>query len=103
MAGLLAAFFQTADGVNSTYRGALRGAKDVRAVALIGTTVAWSCIPTSAYFLGRLAGWGSFGGWCGIGLEKILAGFFLYRRWRRRHWCARSTIRLYSQRFLHRQ
>lgn len=81
---LLAAVFQTADGVNSTFRGALRGAKDVRAVAIIGTAVAWSCIPTAAYVLGRLAGWGAFGGWCGIGLEKILAAALLWIRWRGR-------------------
>jgi MATE family multidrug resistance protein len=59
----IAAAFQVVDAVAIVLRGALRGAKDVRVPALIGVAVIWTCVPTSAFVLGRLAGWGSAGGW----------------------------------------
>ncbi|HWL84868.1 MAG TPA: MATE family efflux transporter [Polyangiaceae bacterium] len=80
---LVAALFQVLDAVNIVLRGALRGAKDVRVTAFIGTTVVWTCVPTAAYVLGKLAGLGAFGGWLGfIGETTFSATFFWLRYWR---------------------
>ncbi|WP_394821132.1 MATE family efflux transporter [Pendulispora albinea] len=80
---LVAAVFQLLDAVNIVLRGALRGAKDVRAAALIGTTVVWTCVPTAAYLLGKLAGLGALGGWLGFVAETTFsASFYWLRYWR---------------------
>jgi multidrug resistance protein, MATE family len=78
---IVAALFQTMDAVNMVLRGALRGAKDVRWVAIVGTTVAWCFIPGSAYLLGRVLEWGALGGWCGFLVETSLCAGLLWRRW----------------------
>ena len=83
---LVAAVFQTLDAANMILRGALRGAKDVRWVAFIGTTVAWTCIPGSAYLFGRLGGLGALGGWFGFVLETTLGSALLFRRYIRGAW-----------------
>jgi MATE family multidrug resistance protein len=43
-------------------------------------------VPTAAYFLGRLAGWGALGGWCGFIAETILATVLFGRRWSHGGW-----------------
>jgi len=83
---LVAAVFQTLDAVNMILRGALRGARDVRWVALVGTTVAWITIPGAAFLLGRLLGWGAFGGWIGFVFETTIASALLWWRWSRGPW-----------------
>jgi len=83
---LVAAVFQTLDAVNMILRGALRGAKDVRWIAVVGTTVAWCCIPSSAFVFGRLLGLGALGGWLGFILETTIASALLHRRWKRGAW-----------------
>jgi len=83
---VVAAAFQALDAVNMVLRGALRGAKDVRWVAVVGTSVAWCCIPGAAYLLGRVAGWGAIGGWCGFVLETALGASLLWYRWTRGAW-----------------
>ena len=83
---LVAAVFQTLDAVNMILRGALRGAKDVRWVAVVGATVSWVAIPGAAFLLGRLAGWGAVGGWCGFVLETTVGSALLWRRWSRGPW-----------------
>lgn len=85
---LVAAVFQALDAVNMILRGALRGAKDVRWVAVIGTTVAWVSIPGAAFFLGRLAGLGALGGWLGFVMETTVASALLWWRWSRGAWRA---------------
>lgn len=85
---LVAAVFQTLDAVNMVLRGALRGARDVRWVALVGTTVAWITIPGAAYLLGRLAGWGAVGGWIGFVFETTIASALMGWRWSRGPWRA---------------
>jgi MATE family multidrug resistance protein len=82
----VAAVFQILDAINIVLRGALRGAKDVRAVALIGVTVIWTCIPTSAYYFGKVLGLGALGGWIGFVLETTLAAALFAWRWRRGAW-----------------
>ncbi len=82
----IAAIFQVLDAVNIVLRGALRGAKDVRVVALIGIGATWTCVPTAAYFLGKMAGWGAAGGWCGFIAETTVASFLSWRRWQRGAW-----------------
>jgi MATE family multidrug resistance protein len=83
---LLAALFQVLDAVNIVLRGALRGAKDVRVAALIGIGVIWACIPTAAYFLGKLAGLGALGGWLGFVGETTLGSILFWLRWSRGAW-----------------
>ena len=91
---LVAAVFQTLDAANMILRGALRGAKDVRWVAIIGTSVAWSCIPGSALLFGRLGGLGALGGWFGFVLETTIASALLFRRWKKGPWRSAFTSRL---------
>lgn len=79
---LVAAVFQTLDAVNMVLRGALRGAKDVRFVAVAGTCIVWFAVPGSAFVLGRVLGLGALGGWLGFILETSLAAALFYARWR---------------------
>jgi MATE family multidrug resistance protein len=82
----IAAGFQILDAMSIVLRGALRGARDVRIPALIGVTVTWTCVPTAAWVLGRLAGWGSVGGWCGFVAETALGAALFALRWRQGEW-----------------
>jgi MATE family multidrug resistance protein len=83
---LIAAVFQVLDAVNIILRGALRGAKDVRAVAIIGILVVWICVPGSAFVLGRHFGLGAAGGWYGFVLETTFSALFFWRRWKGGAW-----------------
>jgi len=83
---LIAAVFQVLDAVSIVFRGALRGAKDVRVAAIIGIGVIWLCVPTGAYFLGKLCGLGAVGGWIGFVGETTLGSIFYYFRWTRGAW-----------------
>ncbi len=85
---LIAAVFQTLDAVNMILRGALRGAKDVRWVAVVGTAIMWICLPGSALVLGRHAGLGAVGGWIGFVFETTTASALLWLRWSRGAWRA---------------
>ncbi len=86
---LVAAVFQVLDAVNIVLRGALRGAKDVRAVMLIGVLVVWTCVPSAAWFLGKQLGLGSLGGWLGFVGETTIGATLFWLRWKRGGW--RST------------
>jgi MATE family multidrug resistance protein len=83
---LVAALFQVLDAFNVVLRGSLRGAEDVRVPAFLGIAIIWTCVPTAAFFLGKLAGWGALGGWCGFVGETILATILFGRRWSRGAW-----------------
>jgi MATE family multidrug resistance protein len=83
---LVAAVFQVLDAGNIVLRGALRGAKDVRAVMVIGVLVVWSCLPTSALVLGKMYGLGAFGGWLGFVAETSIATVLFWLRWKRGGW-----------------
>ncbi len=85
---LVAAVFQALDAVNMILRGALRGAKDVRWVAVAGTLIVWCAIPGTAFVLGRLLGWGALGGWLGFVLETTLGALVMGYRWRHGAWRA---------------
>lgn len=82
----VAALFQTLDAANMVLRGLLRGAKDVRFVALCGTTIAWVCIPGAAWLLGKQLGYGAVGGWWGFVLETALAASIFGWRWAKGPW-----------------
>lgn len=84
----IAAGFQVLDATNMVLRGALRGAKDVRVPAVIGIAVVWTCVPTAAFVLGRLAGLGSVGGWLGFVAETTVGAALFMRRWRSGAWRA---------------
>jgi MATE family multidrug resistance protein len=84
----IAAAFQVLDAVAIVLRGALRGAKDVRIPAAIGVAVAWTFIPTSAWVLGRVLGWGAAGGWVGFVGETSLGAALFAWRWSRGGWRA---------------
>lgn len=83
---LVAALFQVLDAVNIVLRGSLRGAKDVRVAAIIGIGVTWACVPTAAYFLGKLAHLGALGGWLGFLAETTLGACLFWLRWSRGAW-----------------
>ena len=85
---LVAAVFQTLDAVNMILRGALRGAKDVRWVAVAGTLIVWLAVPGTAFVLGRVMGWGAFGGWIGFVIETALGALVMGYRWTRGSWRA---------------
>jgi MATE family multidrug resistance protein len=82
----IAAAFQILDAVNLVLRGALRGARDVRVPMLLGIGIVWTCVPTAALVLGRMAGWGAIGGWCGFLVETTLGATLFALRWRRGAW-----------------
>jgi MATE family multidrug resistance protein len=84
----IAAAFQVLDATSIVLRGALRGAKDVRVPAVIGVAVIWTCVPTAAFLLGRVAGLGSVGGWLGFLAETTIGSVLFVRRWRRGAWRA---------------
>jgi MATE family multidrug resistance protein len=86
---LVAAVFQVLDAVNIVLRGALRGAKDVRLVMLIGVGSVWLCIPTAAWFLGRQMGLGALGGWLGFVGETTIGAAFFWLRWKHGGWRTR--------------
>jgi MATE family multidrug resistance protein len=86
---LVAAVFQVLDAFNIVLRGALRGAKDVRVPAIMGISIVWTCIPVAAYLLGKLAGMGAIGGWCGFIAETLFATILFSMRWKRGAWRAR--------------
>lgn len=86
---LVAAVFQVLDAVNIILRGALRGAKDVRLVMLIGIGSIWLCVPTAAWFLGRQAGLGALGGWLGFIAETTVAAGLFWLRWKHGGWRSR--------------
>jgi MATE family, multidrug efflux pump len=82
----IAAGFQVLDAWNIVLRGALRGAKDVRVAAVLGVAIVWTCVPTAAFVLGKLLGWGAVGGWCGFIAETAIATAVFSARWRRGGW-----------------
>ncbi len=90
---MVAAVFQVLDAANIVLRGALRGAKDVRVPAYIGIGVIWTCVPTAAYVLGKLAGWGAVGGWVGFIGETVFATILFTWRWRRGAWRLAENLR----------
>lgn len=83
---LVAAIFQVLDAVNIVLRGALRGAKDVRVVAILGVLVVWTFLPTSAYVLGKLCGLGALGAWIGFVGETTVGATLFWLRWKRGGW-----------------
>ncbi len=88
---LVAALFQVLDAFNVVLRGSLRGAEDVRVPAFLGIAIVWTCVPTAAFFLGKIAGWGALGGWCGFVGETVLATVLFGRRWSRGAWRDKYT------------
>lgn len=90
---LLAAIFQVLDAVSIVLRGSLRGAKDVKVVALLGIAIIWTCIPTAAYFLGRVAGLGALGGWIGFIGETTLGSVIFWPRWKHGGWRKKYAAR----------
>jgi MATE family multidrug resistance protein len=84
----IAAGFQVLDAANLVLRGALRGARDVRVPMILGVGIVWTCVPTAAFFLGRLVGWGAVGGWCGFLVETTLGATLFAVRWKKGAWRA---------------
>ena len=80
---MIGAVFQVLDAINLVLRGALRGAADVRVVALLGTAIVWISVPSMGYLLGDRLGWGAAGGWVGFIIETTLATLVFGWRWRR--------------------
>ena len=95
---LIAAGFQVLDAVSIVLRGALRGARDVRVPALMGVAVVWTCVPTAALLLGRVAGWGAAGGWFGFVAETTIGAVLFAARWRDGSWRAAYASRERPQR-----
>jgi MATE family multidrug resistance protein len=83
---LVAAVFQVLDAANMVLRCSLRGAKDVRWVAVVGTTIVWVCIPTAALVLGHLCHLGAVGGWIGFVGETTFGAALMWRRWTHGSW-----------------
>ncbi len=78
----VASVFQLLDAANIVLRGALRGAKDVTGVAMIGIGATWGCIPTAAYFLGKRLELGALGGWLGFVAETTISAGLFWLRWK---------------------
>ncbi|MDB4937957.1 MAG: Multi antimicrobial extrusion protein [Labilithrix sp.] len=52
----------------------------------LGISVIWLCVPTGAYFLGKLCGLGAIGGWIGFIGETTLGSILYWLRWTRGAW-----------------
>jgi MATE family multidrug resistance protein len=85
---LVSALFQVLDAISIVFRGALRGAKDVRIVAIAGIVISWTCVPGAAYLLGRELGLGALGGWLGFIAETLASTLVFSARWKRGAWRA---------------
>src|SRR5690606_26282596 len=72
--------FQLFDAANVVGRALLRGAGDVKFVAVAGILTAWVCTPPMAYVLGHRLGYGVFGAWVGLSAEVLIATCILWRR-----------------------
>jgi MATE family multidrug resistance protein len=83
---IVAAFFQMIDACNVVLRGSLRGAADVKVTAAIGIASVWLFVPTAAFLLGKLAGWGALGGWIGFFFESLTGAVFFGLRWLKGAW-----------------
>lgn len=83
---LVAALFQLLDAVQIVLRGALRGAKVVLGVAIVGVAASWTFVPTSAWLLGKRAGLGAVGGWLGFVGETVVVSAVLGWLWRHGSW-----------------
>ena len=83
---VVAAVFQLLDAFNIVLRGALRGARDARVVALLGVVIVWTCVPGAAWLLGQRMGLGALGGWYGFVAETLLGTVAFGWRWRFGAW-----------------
>jgi multidrug resistance protein, MATE family len=72
--------FQFVDAANVVGRALLRGAGDVRFVAIAGIVSAWICTPPLTYVLGRMLGYGVYGAWVGLSAEVLLVTAVLWYR-----------------------
>ncbi len=72
--------FQVFDAANVVGRALLRGAGDVRFVAVAGILTAWVCTPPMAYLLGHRLGYGVYGAWVGLSAEVLIVTLILWRR-----------------------
>ncbi len=73
-------FFQMFDAANVVGRALLRGAGDVRFVAVAGILSAWICTPPLAYVLGHVMGYGVYGAWVGLSAEVLVVTAILWYR-----------------------
>lgn len=81
-----AAVFQWFDAAYSIFRGALRGAGDVKFSATVGVILAWVLTPPLTYLLGYRAGLGALGGWIGITAEIVIGAAIMGVRLSRGGW-----------------
>jgi MATE family multidrug resistance protein len=72
--------FQVFDAANVVARALLRGAGDVKFVAVAGILTAWVCTPPMAYILGHKLGYGVYGAWVGLSAEVLIATIVLWWR-----------------------
>ena len=72
--------FQLLDAANMVARGVLRGAGDVRYIALVGITSSWLTMPPLALLLGVHLRMGALGGWLGLALAIGVGALLFWRR-----------------------
>jgi multidrug resistance protein, MATE family len=72
--------FQLVDAANIVGRSLLRGAGDVRFVAVAGILTAWVFTPPLTWYLGRTLGWGVYGAWLGLSAELMVVTALLWHR-----------------------
>lgn len=89
---LVGALFQVLDAVHIVLRGALRAARDVRAIALLGISIVWVCMPGAAWLFGARLGLGAVGGWFGFVGETTLGAAALWWRWKHGAWRERHAV-----------
>lgn len=73
-------FFQIVDAANVVGRALLRGAGDVRFVAIAGILTAWVFTPPLTWWLGTRLGWGVYGAWAGLSAELLVVTGLLWNR-----------------------
>ncbi len=80
---LIAALFQTFDGIQVIALGLLRGILDTRTPMIYAAVSYWLVGAPASYLLGFVAGWGGVGVWSGLVLGLATASVLLtFRFWR---------------------
>lgn len=79
-------------GFNHIEQGSLRAAADVKVPMTVSICSSWCCSILFSYILGVRLGFGLIGCWIAFGMEELVRGALLYRRWKSKKWQRKVTL-----------
>ena len=77
---IIAAIFQLSDGMQAVILGGLRGLQDVNIPSFLTFIAYWIIGFPVCYYLGRIAGFGTFGIWIGLSVALTSSAIMLFFR-----------------------